>query len=364
MIRPNIKKIVTIVLANVAVLILLFVVFEGGASLYFAYQDASREIDKEPFLAERLHTEHDPLLGWINKANVSIADMYGPNLFLKTNGQRFRNRDDFTAGVPKGRIRVICSGDSYTLGFGVDNDHTWCNLLEALDPRLQTVNMGQGGYGLGQIYLWYKRDAARLDHQVHVFAFIRADFWRMRLELFLGAPKPVLRMRNGKMAVENVPVTRLSFHRALKYLRGVNVVRLAGEVGAISLSGSEEGFAFDIDEATELVRSILDSLKELNDARNSRLLLVYLPEQPEYRDTRDDGLQQFLGREAEKRGFRFLNLVKELRRVPPDEVSKFYFQKDIKGFFGSKGHYTAAGNAFVAGKIHEALSGMDGLNAR
>ena len=256
----NIKKIIKIGLVNLVVVILLFVVFEGGASLYFAYQGARQEIGKEPFLAERIHTEYDPLLGWINKPNISVADMYGPNVFLKTNGQRHRNRADFTPRVPKGRIRVICSGDSFTLGFGVDNDHTWCNLLETLDPRFQTVNMGQGGYGVDQVYLWYKRDGALLDHQVQVFVFVRPDFWRMRTELFLGMPKPILRVRNGGMEVANVPVTRLSFHRALKYLRAVNVVRLAGEVGALSFPGSEEGgFVVGMDEATELVRAVFYS---------------------------------------------------------------------------------------------------------
>ncbi len=357
-------KVIRIGLMNLLVLISLFVVFEGGASLYFAYQGARQEFWREPFLAERLHTEYDPLLGWINKPNVSIDDMYGPNVFLKTNSQRFRNQNDFSINVPKGRIRVICSGDSFTLGYGVDNDHTWCHLLDTIDPRLQAVNMGQGGYGIGQAYLWYKRDGVQLDHQVHVFAFITSDFLRMTRDLFLGVPKPRLRLRNGRISVENVPVTRWSFHRALKYLRLVNVVRLAGEFGAVSLPGSQGESEIGVDEATELVGPVFDSLKKLNDTKKSRLLLVHLPTQREYRDTSNDGFGEFLRSEAGKRGILYLNLVKELRRVPPSEVTKLFFQKDIKGFFGSKGHLTVAGNTFVAEKVYEALASLNGLNAR
>lgn len=358
------KKIIKIGLTNLLVVIFLFVVFEGGASLYFAYQGARQEIEKEPFLAERLHTEYDPLLGWINKPNVSIDDMYGPKVFLKTNSQRFRNQDDFTTKVPKGRIRVICSGDSFTLGYGVDNDHTWCRLLETIDPRLQTVNMGQGGYGIGQAYLWYKRDAARLDHNVHVFAFITVGFLRMTSDLLFGVPKPKLRLRNGGISVENVPVTKLSFHRVLKYLRLVNVVRLAGEVGAVNLPSSQGGSKVGADEAAGLVGAVFDSLKKLNETKNSRLFLVHLPTASEYRNTGNDRFQEFLRREAEKRGIPYLNLVTELRRVPPSEVTKLYFQKDIKGFFGSKGHLTVAGNTFVAEKVYEGLASINGLNAR
>ena len=156
--KETFNKITKIGLVNLIIIILLLIILEGGASFYFAYKSVRQGINKEPFLAERLHTEYDPLLGWINKPNISIDHMYGPNVYLKTNGQRFRNKDDFTVRVPERKIRVICSGDSFTLGYGVDNEHTWCNLLERIDPRIQSVNMGQGGYGVGQAYLWYKRE--------------------------------------------------------------------------------------------------------------------------------------------------------------------------------------------------------------
>ena len=340
---------------------LLFLVLEGGASLYFAYQGAYKEIEKEPFLAERLHTEYDPLLGWINKPNVFIDHMYGPNVSLKTNSQRFRNQADFTTKVPKGRIRAICSGDSFTLGFGVDNDHTWCGLLETIDPRFQTVNMGQGGYGIDQAYLWYKRNGTQLHHNVQVFAFITPDFARMRFKIFLGMPKPILRLRNREISVENIPVTRLSFHRALKYLRLVNLVRLASEIGAFSLPRTMDKSEIDFDELKELVGAVFDSLKELNETKNSKLLLVHLPSQSEYLGTRSNRFQEFVRHVAEKRGILYLNLVKELRQNPPSKVRKMFFQKNIKGSYGLKGHLTVAGNTFVAKKIYEVLANIDGL---
>ena len=49
--------------------------------------------------------------------------------------------------MPPGKTRIICSGDSFTLGFGVDNEHTWPQQLAARNANLETVNMGQGGYG-------------------------------------------------------------------------------------------------------------------------------------------------------------------------------------------------------------------------
>lgn len=353
------SKIGKIVLINLLVVVLLLALLEGGASLYFAYKDARQEISNEPFLAERLHTEYDPLLGWINKPNASIANMYGPNVYLKTNSQRFRNADDFATSVPSGRIRIICSGDSFTLGYGVDNDKTWCQLLESLDPRLQTVNMGQGGYGVGQSYLWYQRDGAKLDHNVHVFAFITDDFDRMRSTLLFGTPKPRLRLQNGQIAIENTPVTKLSFHRALKYARRVGLVRLAGEVSAFADSNFQEGEKPDLNESTKLVGAIFEQLKKIADSKNSTVVLVHLPQEFEYRDPVSDNFRSFLAHEAKKRNILFLNLITNFRKTPAQDVKRKFFQQDIKGFFGSKGHLTVDGNTYVAKEIYEALVGAN-----
>ena len=356
--KKTFYKIIKIGLANLIIIVLFFVILEGGASLYFAYQGVRQAIEKEPFLAERLHTEYDSLLGWINKPNISIDHMYGPNVYLKTNSQRFRNNNDFTIMVPEGKIRVICSGASFTLGYGVDNAHTWCDLLELIDPRIQSVNMGQGGYGIGQAYLWYKRDGARLDHNIHVFAIVSAAFTRMMTKKFLGTPKPLLRTKNGKIFVENIPISRLSSHKILKYLKFLNVVRLASKIRGDSFSGTLGKPAIYM-EGEELVGTIFDSLKKINQTKNSKLVIVHLPTEKEYQNTNNDRLYEFVRHEAEKRSILYLNLVREIRRVSSSEMIKFFFQKDIKGFEQSKGHLTPMGNFFVAKKISQVLAGID-----
>ena len=327
---------------------------------YFAYQGVRQEIEKEPFLAERLHTEYDSLLGWINKPNISIDHMYGPNVYLKTNSQRFRNKNDFTIRIPKGKIRVICSGDSFTLGYGVDNAHTWCNLLELIDPRIQSINMGQGGYGIGQAYLWYKRDGTELDHAIHVFAFITEDFTRMMTKKFLGTPKPLLRTKNGKISVENIPISRLSSHKIFKYLKFFNIFRLVSETRGVNFADTLDKPAIYMEgEGEELVGTIFESLKKINTTKNSKLVLVHLPTEKEYQNTNNDRLYEFVRYEAEKRGILYLNLVGEIRRVSSSEMTKFFFQKNIKGFDESEGHLTPMGNFFVAKKISKALTGID-----
>jgi hypothetical protein len=352
------KKKIVIGLVNLIILFLFFAILEGAASFYFAYQDVSQKIKKEPFLAERLHTEYDPLLGWINKPNISIDHMYGPNVYLKTNGQRFRNKTDFTTKVPNGRIRVICSGDSFTLGYGVDNANTWCSLLELIDPRIQSVNMGQGGYGVGQAYLWYKRDGAQLDHSMHIFSFITEDFKRMMKKSFMGVPKPLIRVRNEEIVVKNTPISRLSFHKIHeKYLKFFNIVRLVDKVRGASFSDNLNKPSVLIQEdMEELIGKVFDNLKTINTSRNSKLILVHLPTQYEYRNAYYENLYQFVRQEAKKKGITYLNLVREIRRLSSSEMEKFFFQKDIKDFAYSKGHLTPIGNLFVAKKISKTLA--------
>ena len=126
-----------VLLITVALLGLL----EGFSSFLFVV----RQPAKSRALAERLHTEHDSLLGWINKPNMFIPDMYGPEKYLRTNSQRFRNNVEFADAPPPDRTRWICAGDSFTLGYGVANDHSWCSLLTSIQPGIEPVNMGQGG---------------------------------------------------------------------------------------------------------------------------------------------------------------------------------------------------------------------------
>lgn len=196
-----------LIIGNIFALALLLLVVEGVASYLLFARDAMTTVP----LAERQHTQYDPDLGWANMPNVNIQDMYGPGISLSTNSQGFRSDHDFDDSVPMGKFRIICSGDSFTLGYGVDNEHTWCQQLIALDTRLETVNMAQGGYGVDQAYLWYKRDGSSVKHDIQILAFITDDFYRMQRKKFLGYSKPVIKIENGTLVVKNTPVPRVSY---------------------------------------------------------------------------------------------------------------------------------------------------------
>ncbi len=191
-----------LVAINLLVLFFILILVEGVTSYLSFLRHYSRLVE----LAESRHTEYDELLGYVNKRHASVPNMYGPGRSLTTNGQRFRGAEDFALDVPAGRTRLICSGDSFTLGYGVDDADTWCHQLTVIDPRLETVNMGQGGYGVDQAYLWYQRDAETVKHHAQLFAFIGYDITRA-ITPGLGY-RPFLAVEQDRLVVKNVPVTR------------------------------------------------------------------------------------------------------------------------------------------------------------
>src|SRR5271165_10191 len=352
----SVRRFVALVFYNIAATVVLLLLVEGIASVAYTFRDAFAS----KRWAEHLHTEYDREIGWINLPNVYLADLYGPGKYLRTNSQRFRNNADFTKSVPPGKTRIICSGDSFTLGYGVDNDHTWPQLLATRTPNIETVNMGQGGYGADQAYLWYKRDGVKLDHDIQVFAFIVDDFRRMQALTFIGYGKPILVVENGQLVTKNVPVPLTmdvwspKLARAQTALFNLSITRLLRSVFRLDPSAAMAQTQKERNPETSSVLShMLDDLLATNRAKNSVLVLAYLP-------TRDEGdlgayWRNFLAEYAHQNGLLYLDLADDLHRLPPQQVEQFFIARGANDYQGASGHYTEAGNAFIADLIYQRL---------
>lgn len=337
-------------------LLLVFCFVEGLAS--WTRFGAILATQTQRPLAERSHTEYDAELGWVNRPNVTLPDLYGPGASLHTNAQRFRGTRDVAREAPHGRVRVVCSGDSFALGYGVGDDATWCHQLEAMEPRLETVNMGQGGYGIDQSYLWFRRDGAPLEHHIHLFTFIVEDFARMGATSFFGYAKPRLRLDGDRLVVENVPVPRGSFvfpwlaqnARFVGELRSVELLRaLLLRSGAVARPTSGDAAV------PRLAAQVFADLARLHRDAGRRLVLVYLPMVDELRGDETQELRAFVADVARRLGVPFVDGVAALRALPPDEVAALYIPDGASAFPAAAGHFTARGNRWAAGWILAAL---------
>ncbi len=352
-------RVVAFLLACVA----LLVAFEGVSSLLLL--GASLLGGAPEVVAERRHTRYDAELGWVNVPGFHDPDFYGPGRAISINARGFRGEAEVAPTPAPGAVRIVCSGDSFTLGYGVSDADTWCARLARTLPSAEPVNMGQGGYGIGQSYLWYRRDGLGLRPRVHLFAFITADFGRMLSESFLGYGKPVLRVRDGKLVTENVPVPRGSYrvpwlvaHReAFASLRSVTLVRRL-------LGRDEAPLPGDPTELPLVASSIFAELARLNREQGTALLLVYLPMRGEASGARDARIARFVRNAARNHGLPLVDLVEEAGRLPPEERRALFLEPGEVPYPGASGHLSAAGNRWVAerlaGPVRDALAAPRG----
>jgi hypothetical protein len=354
----SVRRIAALVLYNIVATLVLVLALEGMASIYYAF----REAFASQSVAESFHTEYDRDLGWVNRPNVYLPNMYGPGKYLRTNSQRFRNNAAFTPQVLPGKTRIVCSGDSFTLGFGVDNDHTWPQLLATRTPNLETVNMGQGGYGADQAYLWYKRDGMVLDHDIQIFALIAPDFYRMQHAAFRGYGKPKLVLENDRLITTNVPVPRAMvvwsprLARAANALSNLSITRVLRRVFRLDTAPAVTQTQQERDEQTTLVLShLLDDLLATNQAKASSLVLAYLPIREEYGADLGASWRQFLAEYAREHGILYLDFADDFHRLPPEDIDKFFIARGAIHLPGAAGHYTEAGNAFIADLFYQRL---------
>jgi hypothetical protein len=302
------------------------------------------------------HVRYDDELGWVSIANLYIPNLYGPGMHLRTNGDGFRSVTGTDEVVPSGRRRVICSGDSFTFGYGVGDEHTWCFLLGVADPRVETVNIGQGGYGADQILLAYERFGARVRHDLHLMAFITHDFLRMESETFQGYGKPRLALEHGELAVKNVPVPRAPGYLRwltpimpeLRSLRGIELSRriMAG-LGQQGSAASHSSQPRPTAMTRQVLAKVLERATRTTTGRSSELVLVYLPTPDDYHGSDSSTAWiDFLEHQTAALGIPFINIVQEHRGLPTEERV---------GLFGAHRHYSVKGNEYVANVVSAKL---------
>ncbi len=338
-----------------AIFLLAMLLIEGPVNIKRFFYSLSRP------LAERVHTQYNALLGWAHIPNFYAEDMYGPGVYLRTNTQSLRSNKNFSASVPHDRLRVICSGDSFTLGYGVNNDQTWCHRLTLLDKRFEAVNMGQGGYGIDQSYLWYLRDGKKLDHHIHLFAFIEDGITRMGRRSLFGYPKPVLNLDGNTVSVENIPVPESAYYthwltrsmNAVNKLRSVKFIReikrkMFSKAPSNHVSKNVNNRDFD------LILKLFENLNVENKNRQSAFIVVLLPTRASYTAPNETGI--FLRRELAKRGIVFFDLTEEFRNIPERQLDGMFITEDALPYKFAAGHYSVDGNKYIAGQIHRKLS--------
>jgi len=83
-------------------------------------------------------------------------------------------------------------------------------------------------------------------------------------------------------------------------------------------------------------------------SRGAQLVGVLLPIAEDYADSTPDVWRQMVGEEAENGRWEFWDLTDPMRALPPVEATSMFNHRD--------GHYTVAGNQWVASQLIERLN--------
>ena len=140
---------------------------------------------------------YDPVLGYVQRDGFSDRLMaFGEHGFR----QMPPPPADATAGPP-----VLATGDSYTQGDEVDNDHTWPAQLQGL-LRRRTINAGVAAYGFDQIVLRTEQLVPVVKPGLIVLGFIGDDLRRAEMSRTWGTEKPYFTLNGAAAELHNVPV--------------------------------------------------------------------------------------------------------------------------------------------------------------
>ncbi|MEM9554597.1 MAG: GDSL-type esterase/lipase family protein [Acidobacteriota bacterium] len=126
-----------------------------------------------PFASEHnLYYQADPVTGYRHRPHSQ--GRYARSLgVINAHGHR---DDETSRAKPPGVVRILALGDSFTAGANVDQDEPWPQVLEHLlrsriDPRIEVINAGVGGWNPLQYAAEYEHRGRDFDPDLVVLGF-------------------------------------------------------------------------------------------------------------------------------------------------------------------------------------------------
>lgn len=291
--------------------------------------------------SERLH-EYDPELGWVNMKDRRALNRFGSNKHATHNSLGLRATRGYTTAVPEGRYRVIFLGDSLTYGVDAGDADTFVARLESLAPSLEAVNMGIAGYGIHQMYLWYKRQGTKFAIDMLVLAFIEDDFRRMKLRSHLTQnPKPRLFLNGNAITVSNVPVPTWGVSAKNGWLE-----EFPNRTALVQILRSIYDMFLQNYDPLPVAENVFADLNELSQQKKQRFVLVYLPSKTDMERAERTVVATKIQEFAERNRIPFFDLT-NIMKAAMKEVGPLFVEDGV--------HYSETGNKAVAQTL---LSGL------
>ncbi|MBN1492800.1 MAG: hypothetical protein JW938_01485 [Candidatus Omnitrophica bacterium] len=348
-----VRRSLTFIGITILLVIIMLIIIEGIAGVMIAGSHFIHSPMRT--VRERIHTEFDPLLGWRHIPGIHKPNCFRRGVGITVNQQGLRATQEYSRSIPPGKFRVVCVGDSYTMGFGVNDHETWPVELEKLDTKIEAINMGMSGYGLDQMYLWYMRDNEKFEHAMAIIAISCYDIERMLSGTFLGYPKPVLGIDNDNtVCVAKAPRKPLFFLSPdipiliVESLRSLHVVKMAEFIARKRIARLRSEFDPTNVAVTAVIDAIVADIGALALSHDREVVFAYLPSGVDFVGKRiSHQVKAVMSNAVRKAGLQWLDISPAFDRFLKEHAFEDITLED--------GHYTALGQRCVAEAIHEAI---------
>lgn len=147
----------------------------------------------------------DTVLGWVGRPNVRSEERSDPDSRheVSTNSHGLRNRE--TSYARDSRRRIVCIGDSFTWGLGVESRDAFPSLLEAGSSNTEVINAGGLAWGTVQEWLWLESEGQRYSPDVVILEFFVNDFFDNEGG-YLRRQRPTFAVSAGELVLKASPL--------------------------------------------------------------------------------------------------------------------------------------------------------------
>jgi hypothetical protein len=146
--------------------------------------------------ARGTHPTHisDPLLGWTYAPNVRDGK-------LSTNSQGMRGKREYDQQRPPNMKRGMVLGNSFSAGYGVNDDETYASHLERMLSDTEVLNLAVPGYGVDQAILRWEQMGRQYDPNFVILGVFVPGVHRIAGTWWFDAPKPKFQIEGGVLAL-------------------------------------------------------------------------------------------------------------------------------------------------------------------